>query len=61
MGKIVVQFPYFIKKDKQKEIYDNLAKQWRDDGILLVPSGAIVSVFKDEDIIAITFKEEEDG
>lgn len=60
MSKVIVKFPYYIKKDLQKEHYDLLKKQW-EDGLLVIDGSCFVEIRPDTDILVVEFKEEEDG
>ena len=60
MAKVIIHCPYSIKTDRRKELYETYKKQW-DSGVLVLDGCVQVTVFRDEDVIDVTFKEEPDN
>ena len=58
MAKVIVQYPYFLKRDAMKQKYEEIKKQL-DDGLLVLDGSCRVVISKDTDIIAVEFKEKE--
>lgn len=58
MAKVIIQYPYVIKKDVRKQKYEEIKKQW-DDGLLVLDGSCRVVISRDTDVIAVEFKEEE--
>lgn len=58
MAKVIIQYPYTIKKDAREQKYEEIKKQW-DDGLLVLDGSCRVVISRDSDIIAVEFKEEE--
>ena len=52
MAKVVINVPYFIKKDQIEAMYNNLKKQW-DNGLLMLPPGCKAFYFKDDDVLEL--------
>lgn len=59
MAKVIIQYPYAIKKDARKQKYEEIKKQW-DEGLLVLDGLCKVVISNDTDVIVVEFKEEEE-
>ena len=55
--KVILQFPYAIKRDRQQELFEKYKKQW-DEGILTLDGTVLVTIVKDEDVLTLKFNNE---
>lgn len=56
MAKIIIQYPYALKKDIKKAMVERLQEDWKN-GLLIVDGCAKITIHKDDDIIVINTNE----
>lgn len=55
--KVIVQLPFLVKKDRKKEILEDLQAQW-ESGLMIIDGSAKIIIRPDEDLLITQFKEE---